>query len=357
MKILALTKYDSMGASSRLRTIQYVELLNQRGLFLDVQPLISGDMLKRRYRVGSYGLLSLVRSYVYRLLVLFRISQYDLVIVEKESLPWFPVMVEQYLLSKRPYIVDYDDATFHNYDMHRSWIVRVIYGDRLDKLMSSASCVTCGNNYLKSRAVSAGAVKVVHVPTVVDVTKYTDVAYVKSNGDGDKLKVVWIGTPATQKYLEVVIDVLEEMSANYNFCLVAIGASNFSSDKLQVICKDWSESAENKLLADSDIGIMPLVNDSWERGKCGYKLIQYMASGLPVIGSDVGVNSVIVDHGNTGFLARSQDDWRYALKSLLSDRNLRMSLGRSGRARVEDGYSLHFWAQTLESIFTDVASS
>jgi glycosyltransferase involved in cell wall biosynthesis len=355
IKILALTKYDSLGASSRLRTIQYTEPLMRYGFDVDVFPLISNKMLKKRYEKGNYGLLNIIHAYAKRFRALLIVRSYDLVIVEKESLPWVPVWIELYLLSKRPYTLDLDDATFHNYDLHRFWLVRFIFGTRLDKLMLSASCVTCGNDYLKARASKAGANDIMYVPTVVDLDKYTLLSYDNKKREGESIKIVWIGTPATQKYLNLVSGILTHLAAIYDFTLVVVGSDNFTSDKFNVQRLNWNESTENEVLSQCDIGIMPLFDDKWERGKCGYKLIQYSASGLPVIGSSIGVNRSIIDHGRTGFLAADKQDWIYALETLFNDVNLRHKMGRAGRSNIELSYNLKTWTERLSKTFEDIS--
>lgn len=153
MRILMLTKYGQQGASSRLRTIQYLSWFEQAGIQCDVFPLISDEALKAKYNKQSYNSSELRQAYWNRIrLLLSNKNQYSLIWIEKEALPWTPAWFEKLLLSGIPYVLDYDDALFHNYDMHRLPIVRKIFGKRLDKLMAGASLVVCGNYYLADRA-------------------------------------------------------------------------------------------------------------------------------------------------------------------------------------------------------------
>ena len=155
MKILSLTKYEKLGASSRIRTFQYLPLLKREGYEVSPQSLISDKSLLSRYKHGNYSVFFLVFSYIRRIKVLFAKQSYDLVWVEKEAFPWFPVWFELLLLRGKPFIMDFDDATFHNYDQNSNKYLRYFFHNRLDKLMAKSALVICGNYYLKQRAENA----------------------------------------------------------------------------------------------------------------------------------------------------------------------------------------------------------
>ena len=145
LRVLALTKYGTLGASSRLRFLQYVPGLLQAGIQVKVQALLSDELLLNRYQLGRYSFWPLVKAYIARCLQLLQRSQFDVIWIEKEALQWAPIWMELALLRGAPYVLDYDDAVFHHYDQHASYWVRRIYGRRLDKLMAKASLVVCGN--------------------------------------------------------------------------------------------------------------------------------------------------------------------------------------------------------------------
>lgn len=341
MKLLLLTRYGRLGASSRIRFLQYLPWLEQGGIQVTVQPLLSDEMLQTRYEQGTYGLLPLIKAYVNRWRALLGRRQFDVVWIEKEALPWMPLWLERALLRGVPYVLDFDDAVFHNYDQHRSPWVRRLYGQRLDGLMAHAALVVGGNNYLVQRAHDAGARWVEVLPTVIDLDRYPTPAY------ADKLTtpysvpcIVWIGSPATSHYLKLLREPLLELARTQPFVLRVVGGGEVDMPGLQVEVVPWSEATEVASISACDVGIMPLQDSLWERGKCGYKLIQYMACGLPVVASDVGVNPEIVQHGVNGLLVRSSADWHVALGQLLSDATLRARMGQAGRQRVEQHYCL-----------------
>lgn len=340
--LLLLPKFSRLGASSRLRTLQYMPWLETAGFDISVQPLISNELLTKRYKNGSYGL-ALLFAYVLRLRALISRARFGLLWIEKEALPWFPVWVELTLLKGVPYVLDYDDAVFHNYDQHRNGVVRRVFRRRLDRLMAHASLVIVGNNYLAQRAQSAGAKWVEIVPTVVDLARYPEPQKVllTQTPEGDsRPRIVWIGSPSTVQYLDLLREPLRKLATLQTFVFRVIGGGPVEIPGVQVEEVPWSELTEVDDISDCQVGVMPLLDSFWERGKCGYKLIQYMACGLPVVASDVGANSDIVIDDLNGYLARGPEDWVGALAKLLSSPKLRAEMGANGRRRVEEQYCI-----------------
>lgn len=342
LRILALTRYGRLGSASRLRVLQYVPALELAGARVDVQPLFDDVALERRYTQGQYGLATVLQSFGQRLKAMLRRRAYDLIWIEKEALPWWPVWIEQALLAQTPYVLDYDDAVFHHYDQHRVPWVRQLYGDRIDRLMAKAALVVCGNDYLAQRARQAGAQWVEQLPTVIDLERYavppTRAAHVP--------RVVWIGSPYTAKYLDQLKQPLQQLAQRQDFVLRVVGA-HFRLDGVQTEQLPWTEATEVQAIAECEVGVMPLLSSPWELGKCGYKLIQYMACGLPVVASPVGVNATIVSHGVDGFLTKDAADWLSPLQQLLGEPALRRRMGLAGRQKVEASYCLQVAAPRL----------
>lgn len=249
-------------------------------------------------------------------------------------------------------IVDYDDAVFHYYDKHRLSLVRRSLGKKIDTVMRRADMVLAGNDYLASRARQAGARRIELLPTVVDLTRYEIKPYVL----GSRLTIGWIGTPKTTHYLRLITPVLQALVASHGVRVIAVGGDQSQLGGIPVESISWSEASEVANIQQFDIGIMPLPDEPFERGKCGYKLIQYMACGKPVVASPVGVNSVIVRHGVEGFLATSEAEWINAIRTLCDDPTLRQRMGVAGRQRVESGYSLQAAAPRIEQLLRAVAS-
>lgn len=342
MRVLMLNKYGRLGASSRLRSLQYLPRLEDAGIKTAVHSLLSDDQLQGRYSSGKYAFSQLLLAYAGRCRALLQRHQFDLVWIEKEALPWWPLWMERVLLRGVPYILDYDDAIFHNYDQNAySWI-RHLYGHRLDCLMADAALVVCGNQYLAQRARDAGAQSVAVLPTVIDLDRYPYRAIlpVLTPGTSEPLKIVWIGSPSTLHYLQLLFAPLQALAKRHSFVLRVIGGGELQIPGVSVEFMAWAEDTEVENIITCDIGVMPLLSSNWELGKCGYKLIQYMACGLPVVASGVGVNSEIVQHEGNGYLATSPHEWETALGHLLEDHSLRTRMGLAGRKRVEQTYCL-----------------
>lgn len=354
MKIIALTKYGSQGASSRIRFEQYIKRFNKIEIDVFVQPLISNVMLEYRYDTGSYGFFSLIKAYAKRLLAMLTIDRYDLVWIEKEALPWLPLWLENIFLKDCKYVLDFDDAIFHDYDQHRLKIVRLVFGHRIDGLMKQSTLVVAGNNYLANRAKRCGAKNVYVIPTVIDIDRYKLSSF-NNSSEGSPLCIVWIGSPSTVSYIYQIKNALINLAKKHNFILKVIGAGSIKIPGVNIKKVEWSEDTEVKNLMASDIGIMPLKDSCWERGKCGYKIIQYMACGLPSVASAVGANIEIINSSSVGFLASSQEEWEAALDHLLSDHKLRRTIGKKGRERVESYYCIQKTEYEMKNLLVNAS--
>ena len=343
MRLLALTRYSALGASSRLRLYQFIDGLEHADIRVDVKPLFNDKYLQKLYASGRRSPVSVACAYLKRVgqLIAAR-GKYDVVWVEKELFPYMPLWVEKLFLGKK-YVIDLDDAIFHNYD---SGIRAKLFGGKIAGLMKGARCVLAGSPYLANYAVRAGARDVHILPTVVDVDRIE-----KAKPENDKLVATWIGTDVTAKYLCEIESVLSEF-VTQGGTLRLIGAT-----RNPLICDaelvPWDETTEYAEIAKADIGIMPLPDQPWERGKCGYKLIQYMASGLPVLASPVGVNMDIVESGINGFLCENTSDWQAGFEKL-ADKELRQRMGEKGRDKVIAKYSLCQNLKRLKEILEEV---
>ena len=330
MRLLILSRYDRLGSSSRLRIFQYLPHLQESGFELTVAPLFGDDYVAGLYE-DNVSIITVFRSYLRRLYWMWRARNFDLIWVEKEFLPWLPSWIERQLLpSNIPWIVDYDDAVFHRYDQHRSSLVRRVLGKKIDAVMRHANLVLVGNEYLRERALRAGASRVEILPTVVDISRYRTTNELHEQ----TVTIGWIGSPSTAKFLRIIAPALQEVVALRNVRIVTVGANADQVQGLPIEVHAWAEESEVAEIKQFDIGIMPLPDEPFERGKCGYKLIQCMACGKAVVASPVGVNSVVVRDGIDGILASTNSEWIVALTKLIDEAELRRQMGSSGRMRV-----------------------
>jgi glycosyltransferase involved in cell wall biosynthesis len=348
MKILALTRYSWLGASSRYRFYQYMSYLQQQGWGITVHSLLNDSYIKYLYDKGPFPLKDITSSYINRILLLARTKKYGVIWLQQEAFPWIPANIEKALIkSKIPIVVDYDDAIFHRYDLHNSKLVKLFLKNKIDKIMEIADVVVAGNEYLAQRARKNNAKDVIILPTVVDINNFEEVPEVRN----DKFTIGWVGSPSTAKYLRIIQEELKKFCSDGESKLVVLGAKGFTMNGPAFESRIWSDSNEIKEIQSFDVGIMPLADSPWERGKCGFKLIQYMACGKPAIASPVGMNTDIVQHGVNGFLANNSEDWLKYLGVLKGDSELRKRMGEAGRRLVEEKYSLQVNASKLLEIF------
>jgi glycosyltransferase involved in cell wall biosynthesis len=341
LSVLALTRYDRRGASSRVRFYAYADALEQAGIAVTAAPFLDQDYLDARYAGGSRWRLAL-QAYRRRLRVMSEARRYDLLWIEKELFPWLPRLCEALTIRRLPYAMDIDDAWYLRYRQRRLSPIRTLCGDKLEGLARGAAVVLAGNDNLADWARTSGARNVLVLPSVVDLAHYK-----ATPTPGGPFTIGWIGTPQTAEYLTLIAKPLHDFCREHGARLLVIGAPSFSLEGVPIVHEAWSEAREAALLARCHVGVMPLPDDEWSRGKCGYKLIQYMAGGRAVVASPVGANNTIVRPNENGFLAATAEDWRSAFAWLRYNPALGARLGQSGRRMVERDYSVAATARLL----------
>jgi len=352
MNCLLLSRYGRLGASSRIRFYQYLPFLETQLIHVETAALLDDSYIRDLNSGNSTDWASILASYLKRVRKLATSSQFDLVWVEAEVFPWLPDWGELWLAWRRiPYVVDYDDAAFHRYDLHSSAAVRWCLGHKIDRVMKNAARVVAGNSYLADRARQAGAAHIEILPTVVDLQSYP----LSLSHRGSDFVIGWIGSKSTARYLLPLLEVWRHALTWQGTSLRLVGSGELDLSGVAADIMAWSESSEVQAVQSFTVGIMPLQDDPWARGKCGYKLIQYMACGLPVVASPVGVNSEIVEHGCNGFLASSQAEWLGALSQLRGQPELCEEFGRAGRKKVESMYSLEVTGPRLAELLLSAA--
>ncbi len=344
MRILMLPRYTARGASSRYRCWQYVPGLRRAGHEVDIKPLMSDGYLTELYGTGRRGWRWIAVGYASRLLDALRAGRYDAVLCEQEAFPFLPAAVDLVIsrLNSR-FILDYDDAAHCKYER---WPV---LRKKIARLMATAETVVVGNSELEGYA-RKFTPHVTVIPTVVNLAAYPDH---QEAAPSSAVRIAWIGTPMTANYLKPLIPELGRLQKKHKHVgFRFIGAGNFPTNGLRIESREWSAATEGQLLSECDIGIMPLSDTEFTRGKCGLKLIQYMACGLPVVASPVGVNRKIVEENRNGFLAATSGEWFEKLEALIENADMRKRFGESGRSKVAAEYTveqgLAKWLEILE---------
>jgi glycosyltransferase involved in cell wall biosynthesis len=354
LKVLLLSRFSRLGPSSRVRFYQYLPHLSRLGIDVTVSPLLDAQYTRRLFSGTRQRVDRIAVDYVRRLLELLRSRRFDLVWLEAELWPRFPAWGES-LLSRLgvPYIVDYDDSVFHRYDRHPNPVFRALLSNKVDAVMRRAVLVVVGNQYLADRAQRAGACRVEHLPSVVDLDRYS----VSPPADNGVVTIGWIGSPTSAGYIQQVLPALEAVRKKLQVRFLFVGSGRFRLGELPAEVREWTEDTEVEQIQRFDIGIMPLPDNPITRGKSGYKLVQYLACGRPAVASPVGVNSTILSHGVDGFLARDSEQWIDSLTRLSVDPRLRRSMGEVGRAKVETHYSVQVTAPRLAELMWETRIS
>jgi glycosyltransferase involved in cell wall biosynthesis len=348
MRILFLPKYGQRAASSRHRFLQYTPILEAHGIQCTVSPLFGDNYLDKRFNFNKVSALDVVAALINRLKILGEIERYDLIIIHCEVFPYLPAIFEKYISRQKiAYIYDYDDAIFHQYDQHPNKLIRRLLHDKIRQVISGAFGVIAGSEYLADYARKVNK-NVVVLPTAIDLNRYSlpeEKRIPKKN-----FTIGWIGSPSTAMYLQTIAPALRHFCQEHNAKLVLVGSGKIELPGIPLEIRSWSEQTEVEEMMQFDVGIMPLSDSPWERGKCAFKLIQYMSCGLPVIASPIGANCAVVEQGVNGFLANSTEDWVKALTALQGDLALRERMGKAGRLKVEAQYCIQVTAPRLVAL-------
>ena len=331
-QILYISKHAT-AASTRYRILQFIEPLEAEGWHSDYHSA-NQNSLKDKWQMIQ------------------KAKEADVVILQRKLLDRFTFGSLRRAAKKL--VFDFDDAIFLNSDGSDS----AVRQRRFDRITEAADLVLAGNQYLADASKCSNNVV---LPTVVPLSRCPDAEQLQENivsrATQEQLRLVWIGSHSTSRYLEAYRETLEAIGAAYpEIQLRIIGDFEIAFDGLNTECISWTEAGEIKDLLEADIGIAPMVDDPWTRGKCALKVIQYMACGLPVISSDCGANREVIQEGETGFLCRTTEDWLSAINRL-KDARKRLAMGLAGRERMAKQFSLESAVELLDSELTRLTNS
>jgi glycosyltransferase involved in cell wall biosynthesis len=335
--------------SQRYRIEQWAALLNKDGVSLHVEPFESPQLKEVFHRPGHLftKAWAVGRCIVSRMkwLAAFDRRRWDAVFLHRELLPIGPPVLE-WLLARTgvPIVYDFDDAIFlPNISDANRGLAWLKWPDKTGTICRLSAHVTAGNEYLAQFAASFNP-RVTVVATTIDCDKYTPKGSVVLH---EPPVIGWTGSHTTIKYLQALAPTLQQLRKSCEFRLKVVGVERFAVPGIDVESVRWTSATEVADISDCDIGVMPLPDDEWSRGKCGLKVLTYMALGIPVVASPVGVNSVIVADGRNGFLAANEHEWVDKLTRLLTDAELRRRFAAEGRRMVEAHYSAKVQAPRL----------
>ena len=341
----------------RLKYEQYFKDWENNNWDITVLPFNDTKLQAIIYKKGFFvaKVLGVLRGYINRIKLLFKLKKYDVVYVFLWVTPFgFPVFERLYAKFSKKLIYDIDDAIFLSNSSEYNSIVGKLKGKTKPfSLMKNAAHVITCTPFLDEIARKYNQ-KTTDISSTINTDTYQAVNHYKND---HTLVLGWSGSHSTSKYLYLLKDVLIKLNQDYPFKLLVMGDAKFNIEGIDVEALAWSEEIEISTLQRFDIGLYPLPNEQWVLGKSGLKALQYMAVGLPVVATAIGANYRVISDEETGFLVNTEEEWLLALKKLIGNGALRESFGKNGRAKVESSYSIKATAPIYLKIINELTKT
>lgn len=345
-RIVFLVPYpQATVGSQRFRFEQYIELLRKNGFQVKQLPFFSSSRYakvnSRINPVTRMWLLSL--SFIERFVALREVRQASFVFIHREATPVGPPVIEWIIarILRKKIIFDFDDAIWLTDNVREARMASLLrWRHKVASICSYSYRISCGNTYLAAYATQFNA-RVTINPTTLDTVNLHNPLLYTSIKKSEPVTIGWTGTHSTLKYLQMLEPVFKDLLKRHpHLCFMVIADRKPERHVEALKFVRWNKVTEMEDLLAFDIGVMPLPDDAWSKGKCGFKALQYMAMEIPCVASPVGVNTEIIEHGKNGYLAESQEQWTEWLDVLIRDKELRESMGKAGRQKVIDYYSV-----------------
>ncbi|NOT74605.1 MAG: glycosyltransferase family 4 protein [Cyclobacteriaceae bacterium] len=342
--------------SQRFRFEQYFELLSSNNFEYHVYPFLGVSSWKILYKKGNsvrkiFGILS---GFTKRFGLLFNIGKFDFIFIHREATPIGPPFFEWMIANffRKKIIYDFDDAIWlANTSDENKIISGLKWHHKFNVICNASYRLSCGNQFLADYALQFNNALIVN-PTTIDTIHHHNPDKHPIAQNKNKIIIGWTGSHSTLPYLTPLLPVIETLWKKYpEIELLIIADKNPEWQQPFINFVQWSKDTEIDDLMKIDIGIMPMPNETWTKGKCGFKALQYMSLKKPALVSPVGVNSEIVDQVVNGFLCSTEEDWIQHLEYLLHHPEARKTMGEKGREKVEKYYSVSSNSSTFLSLF------
>jgi glycosyltransferase involved in cell wall biosynthesis len=341
-KCIVVTPYPyGLAPGPRFRYEQYLSFLEEKSIDVKIAPFVGEDVFKILYKPGHLfkKISGVLLALFNRLILLFKILQVEYVFLYREALPFGPPVFEWVVakIFRKKIIYDFDDAIWHT-DLDRSqWLkVWLRNASKTNKIIKWSWKISCGNEYLCEHARQYNQ-NVVLNPTTIDTESLHNEIKDQTKG---RLTIGWTGSHSTLKYLEPMVPLVAQLEKEIDFDFIVICNQEPAWALRSLRFLPWKKDTEIEDLLRFNFGLMPLPDDEWSKGKCGFKALQYMALGMPALVSPVGVNSEIVEHGVNGFICTTDEDWLHYIRILLQDEKLRTAMGKKAREKIIAKYSV-----------------
>lgn len=355
MKVLLLVLHrKDRSPGQRYRIEQYIQYLNQEKVETHFSPLLKTEKEdKNFYSNKNYipKVLIGIKTFIRRVKDVLSIGKYDIVLIFRDAF-FFGTFFEKWIKKKNIKIIyDFDDAIWLMDENPNQGVFNKLKNpEKTATICRLADQVIVGNAYLAKYA-SHYNQNVTIIPSTIDFSHYV----YKEQEQKEKVCIGWTGSFSTVKHFNTIMPALEIIKEKYeeDVYFKLIGVPSFVNKKLGLKGIPWKSETESKDLSELDIGLMPLPDNEWTRGKCAMKGLQYMALEIPTIMSPIGVNADIIKDGENGFLASSTEEWVEKLSLLIENPTLRKKMGKAGRKTVEASYSVEankdLWLKAFQS--------
>jgi glycosyltransferase involved in cell wall biosynthesis len=354
MKVLFVVPYPvGKAASQRYRIEQWLPVLQEQSINYTLAPFWDNAswaiLYKQDYTFQK--LFGLAKGMLRRVFLLATLPVYDYIFIHREATPvgppWFEWLAAK--VFRKKLIFDFDDAIWMpNTSDDNSIAVRYKWHHKTAQIIKWSYKISAGNHYLQEYALKCNPTAI-YLPTVLDTEqKYSQL----KNQQTDMVTVGWIGSHSTLPYLKLIEPVLQQLEQDYSFDFIVIADRKPDLNLRSLKFIPWSEGIEIDSLLLINIGVMPLPDTEWAKGKCAFKALQYMALGIPAVVSEVEANVVAVPDGLVGYTCKTEQDWYQKLELLLQNANLRTRQGIDGRNHVMQHYSVQVHKATFLSLFT-----
>ncbi len=343
MKLLILAPYpENEAPSQRFRFEQYLESIRDKaGLNINYQSFIDTQTWKILYKPGHYSqkIVGILKGFINRFLLLFQLASYHFVFIHREASPIGPPIFEWIIAKiwRKKIIYDFDDAIWLSNTSNNNRIAAAFkWHHKVSAICKWSYKVSVGNQYLADFAKQFNSNVTIN-PTTIDTEGLHFPTITTKN---EKPIIGWTGTHSTMPYLLPILPILDKIAKSHDFQLLVISNQKPSFERPYLEFIPWKKETEILDLQKMNIGIMPLADDQWAKGKCGFKALQYMALRIPAVVSPVGVNTEIVDHGINGFICESDKEWEKSLTLFLSNSSLIEEMADACRQKIVDKYSV-----------------
>jgi glycosyltransferase involved in cell wall biosynthesis len=344
---------ESTAPSQRFRVELFLPTLTQKGFQFEVLSFLDEKAWEILYKPGKGFMKTIgtIKGFFRRIIHLWKSVKADYIFLHREATPVGPPVFEWLLVKilRKKIIHEYDDAIWIPGGEKISWIKKWLKATwKVKYIIRWAYKIAAGNEFLCNYARQYNS-SVFLIPTVVDTQNGHN--KMRDQFADKRIVVGWTGTHTTLHNLEEIQDIIPELKKeiDFDFYIISNKPPEWNFD---FIYKQWDEETEVDDLLRMHIGVMPLKKGPWFEGKCGFKLIQYHALGIPAVASPVGVNSLITLNDKTGFIANTPGEWRSALKKLIEDAGLRSQMGQAGKEHIESNYSLNSLLPAFISLFS-----